>query len=36
MEDGAFEQVITRVERNKSDSTASQYVSKIRKFRDWI
>jgi integrase/recombinase XerD len=36
MEDKDFEQVVAQVERNKSDSTASQYVSKIRKFRDWI
>lgn len=31
-----FQQVLSRVKRNKSDSTASQYLSKIRKFRDWI
>lgn len=36
MDDEAFEQVVARVERNKSDSTASQYVSKIHKFRDWL
>jgi integrase/recombinase XerD len=36
MNDDEFQQVLSRVERNKSDSTASQYVSKIRKFRDWI
>lgn len=36
MNDEEFQQVLSRVERNKSDSTASQYVSKIRKFRDWI
>jgi integrase/recombinase XerD len=36
MNDDEFQQVLSRVERNKSDSTASQYTSKIRKFRDWI
>lgn len=36
MNDDEFQQVLSRVERNKSDSTASQYVSKIQKFRDWI
>ena len=36
MEDKDFEQLVARVEQNKSDSTASQYVSKILKFRDWI
>jgi integrase/recombinase XerD len=36
MFDEDFQQVLSRVERNKSDSTASQYVSKIRKFRGWI
>jgi len=36
MNDDDFQQVLSRVERNKSDSTASQYISKIRKFRDWI
>jgi integrase/recombinase XerD len=35
MEDDEFEQVLSRVARNKSDSTASQYCSKARKFRDW-
>lgn len=36
MNDDDFQQVITRVERNKADSTASQYVSKIRDFREWL
>lgn len=36
MNDEDFQQVLCRVERNKSDSTGSQYVSKIRKFRGWI
>jgi len=36
MHDDEFQQVLSRVKRNKSDSTASQYVSKIKKFRAWI
>lgn len=36
MNDNEFQQIISRVEMNKSDSTAAQYVSKIKKFRDWI
>lgn len=36
MNDDDFQQVLSRVERNKADSTASQYVSKIRKFREWL
>lgn len=36
MNDDDFQQVLSRVEMNKADSTASQYVSKIRKFREWL
>ena len=36
MNDEDFQQVISRVERNKGDSTATQYLSKINTFRDWI
>lgn len=36
MNNEEFQQVLSRVERNKSDSTASQYSSKIKKFRNWI
>jgi len=36
MHDDDFQQVLSRVKRNKSDSTANQYVSKIKKFRAWI
>jgi len=36
MDDDDFQQVLSRVERNKADSTATQYLSKIKAFRDWI
>lgn len=36
MHDDDFQQVLSRVEMNKADSTASQYVSKIKKFRAWL
>lgn len=36
MNDDDFQQVIRRVENNKSEQTATQYVAKIRDFREWI
>lgn len=36
MNDNNFQQVISRVENNKSDPTAVQYVTKIRDFREWL
>ena len=36
MNDDEFQQVLSRVERNKADSTATQYLSKIKAFRDWM
>jgi len=36
MNDNDFQQVIRRVENNKSDQTAVQYIAKIRDFREWL
>jgi len=36
MNDDDFQQVIRRVENNKSDRTARQYLAKIRDFREWL
>lgn len=36
MNDSDFQQVIRRVENNKSEQTAAQYVSKIQQFRRWL
>jgi len=36
MNDDEFEQLIRRVESNKSEATATQYVPKIRDFREWL
>lgn len=36
MNDDDFQQVIRRVENNKSEQTATQYVAKIRDFREWL
>lgn len=36
MNDDDFQQVIRRVENNKSEQTATQYVAKIRNFREWL
>ena len=36
MNDKDFQQVIRRVENNKSEATATQYVAKLRDFREWL
>ncbi|WP_302081671.1 tyrosine-type recombinase/integrase [Salinibaculum rarum] len=36
MNDDDFQHVIRRVENNKSEQTAMQYVAKIRDFREWL
>jgi integrase/recombinase XerD len=36
MNDGDFQQVIRRVESNKSEATVTQYVAKVRDFREWL
>lgn len=36
MKDHEFRQVVSRVENNKSEATAAQYVPKIREFRKWL
>ncbi|WP_254272425.1 tyrosine-type recombinase/integrase [Haloarcula marina] len=36
MRDTDFRQVLSRVENNKSEATATQYVPKIREFRQWL
>lgn len=36
MNDDDFQQVLSRVENNKSKATAEQYVPKIREFREWL
>jgi len=36
MNDDDFQQVIRRVENNKSEQTAVQYIAKIRDFREWL
>jgi len=36
MNDDEFRQVLRRVEQNKSEATARQYVAKIRRFRKWL
>lgn len=36
MNDDDFEQLLSRVGRDKSDSTRTQYVSKVRDFREWL
>lgn len=36
MNDDDFQQVIRRVENNKSEQTATQYIAKIRDFREWL
>ena len=36
MNDSDFQQVIRQVKNNKSEATATQYVPKIRDFREWV
>lgn len=36
MEDDDFQQILERIKQHKAESTASQYVSKIKDFREWL